>query len=330
MQRLFSLTLAALLGAAGSAAQAQIKVPLSNPSRPVTLEMKIGMGDIHVKAYDGKEVLVAADDDDDNNGFNSNNNDNGNNREREGLHRIPNTSAGLTVEENDNVVTVVTDFSRHHSDLTVSVPRQTSVHVKTMGGNGDLTVTGVTGEHELSNINGDMRATDISGTIVAATNNGDIDVSMTAITAGKALSFPVQRRHRGDVAGDREGGRDHNQLAGRRLDRLRRHDAAAAARRRERKRRRPLSGEDAARDARHDRRRRARAALQDVQRRHHAAQAQMMCARSYSWRITTAGLSRAARHVWLPTASQAIVTVTTSETTNGSSVMGIGFRNCLR
>ena len=37
MQRLFSLTLAALLGAAGSAAQAQIKVPLSNPSRPVTL-----------------------------------------------------------------------------------------------------------------------------------------------------------------------------------------------------------------------------------------------------------------------------------------------------
>ncbi|HZF31201.1 MAG TPA: DUF4097 family beta strand repeat-containing protein [Gammaproteobacteria bacterium] len=184
---MFSFTLAALLGAAGSAAQAQIKVPLSNPSRPVTLEVKIGMGDVHVKAYDGKEVLVAAGDDD--NGFNRDNDDDRNGHEREGLHRIPNTSAGLTVEENDNVVTVSTDFSRHHSDLTISVPRQTSVHAKTMGGNGDLTVTGVTGEHELSNINGDVRATDISGTIVAATNNGDIDVSMTAITAGKALSF---------------------------------------------------------------------------------------------------------------------------------------------
>jgi len=42
-----------LLGAAGSAAQAQIKVPLSNPSRPVTLEMKIGMGDIHAVAIEG-------------------------------------------------------------------------------------------------------------------------------------------------------------------------------------------------------------------------------------------------------------------------------------
>jgi len=187
MQRLFSLTLAALLGAAGSVAEAQIKVPISNPSRPVTLEIKIGMGDVHVKAYDGKEVLVAADDGDDND-FNNNRNDD-NSRSREGLHRIPNTSSGLTVEESDNVVTVATDFSRHHSDLTISVPRQTSVHAKTMGGNGDLTVVGVTGEHELSNINGDVTATDIAGTVVATTNNGDIRVSLTAITAGKALSF---------------------------------------------------------------------------------------------------------------------------------------------
>jgi hypothetical protein len=186
MQRLFYLTLAALLGAVSTAAQAQIKVPLSNPSRPVTLEVKIGMGDVHVEAYDGKEVLVASGDSDNN--FKSND-DEDKDHSREGLHRIPNTSAGLTVEENDNVVTVATDFSRHHSDLKISVPRQTSVHAKTMGGNGDLTVTGVTGEHELSNINGDVRATDIAGTIVAATNNGDINVSMTSITAGKALSF---------------------------------------------------------------------------------------------------------------------------------------------
>lgn len=185
MQRLTSLTLAALLCAAGSAAEAQIKVPLSNPSRPVTLEVKIGMGDVRVKAYDGKEVLVAADDGDENFRFN----DTSNNREREGLHRIPNTSSGLTIEESDNVVNVSTDFGRQHSDLTISVPRQTSVHAKAIGGNGDLTVTGVTGEHELQNINGDITATDIAGTVVATSNNGDIDVSMTSIAAGKALSF---------------------------------------------------------------------------------------------------------------------------------------------
>ncbi|HEX5049597.1 MAG TPA: DUF4097 family beta strand repeat-containing protein, partial [Gammaproteobacteria bacterium] len=69
------------------------------------------------------------------------------------------------------------------------VPRETSVHVKAIGGNGDLTVAGVNGEHELQNINGDITATDISGTVVATSNNGDIDVSMTSIAAGKALSF---------------------------------------------------------------------------------------------------------------------------------------------
>ena len=185
MQRLFSLALAALLAASGSAAEAQVKVPLSNPSRPATLEVKFGQGDVHVKAYDGKEILVAASDGD--NDFNSNSDDN--DRTRDGLHRIPNTSSGLTIEENDNVVVVATDFSRHHSDLMISVPRQTSVHAKTFGGNGDLTVTGVTGEHELGNMNGDITATDIAGTIVATSTNGDIHVSMTSITAGKALSF---------------------------------------------------------------------------------------------------------------------------------------------
>jgi DUF4097 and DUF4098 domain-containing protein YvlB len=185
MQRLFSLFLAATFAAAGSAAEAQIKVPLSNPSRPATLEVKFGAGDVHVKAYDGKEILIAASDGD--NDFNSNSNDH--DRTGEGLHRIPNTSSGLTVEESDNVVVVATDFSRHHSDLMISVPRQTSVHAKTLGGNGDLTIVGVTGEHELANINGDVTATDIAGTIVATTNNGDIDVSMTAIAAGKAVSF---------------------------------------------------------------------------------------------------------------------------------------------
>ena len=187
MQRFSSLTLAALVGAAGSIAQAQIKVPLSNPARPATLEVRIGMGDVRIEAYDGKEVLVAADDGDSD--FNFNNDGKDDDREHEGLHRIPNTSSGVTIEEGDNVVTVATDFSRHHSDIKITVPRQTSVHAKAMAGNGDLTVMGVTGEHELSNINGDITAKDIAGTVVATSNNGDINVSMTSIAAGKALSF---------------------------------------------------------------------------------------------------------------------------------------------
>src|SRR5690606_26252479 len=81
---------------------------------------------------------------------------------REGLRRIPNTALGLTAEENNNTVSVKLDFSPRSAKLDISVPRQTSVRASVVNG-GDVTVTGVTGSHELSNVNGDVIATDIGG-----------------------------------------------------------------------------------------------------------------------------------------------------------------------
>ncbi|HET7132942.1 MAG TPA: hypothetical protein VFJ95_11875, partial [Gammaproteobacteria bacterium] len=147
-QRWLSFGLAALLGggAAGAGAQSgPIKVPLSNPSRPVTLEVKFGSGDLRVEAYDGKEVLVSSDDGDGGSNPFAGNDDQS--RERDGLHRLRNTSAGFTVEEADNVVTVQTDFAHgNDNDLMIQVPRNTSVHAKSFM-NGDMTITGVSGEH---------------------------------------------------------------------------------------------------------------------------------------------------------------------------------------
>ena len=47
------------------------------------------------------------------------------------------------------------DFSPKNADLEVRVPRRTSVHASLVNG-GDIEITGVTGEHELSNVNGDV------------------------------------------------------------------------------------------------------------------------------------------------------------------------------
>jgi DUF4097 and DUF4098 domain-containing protein YvlB len=192
MQTILSFTLGVALAgaAAGAAAQSTqpISMALSNPSRPATLEVKTMTGDIEIKAYDGNTVLVSTDDSDSPSVRNDRDDDD-DRREREGLRRLPNTSLGVTVEENDNVVTISMDMSHQHSDLTISVPRRTSVHAKTFGGGGDIKVTGVTGEHELQNVNGDITAIDVAGTIVAGTNNGDVNVSLTELTPGKALSF---------------------------------------------------------------------------------------------------------------------------------------------
>jgi hypothetical protein len=204
-QTLRNATLIALgcLAACGAQAQERIAVPLSDAARPAVLEVDAVGSTINVSAYDGKEVVIVAreatakeaEHDGERNGPGA--------RPRPprppakaaddeastaGLHRIPNNSIGLTATEENNVVTVTTDFTHQTPALDISVPRNTSVRLKTVNG-GDMTVTGVRGEHELSNVNGRILANDIAGSLVASTTNGTIRASFTEVTAGKPMSF---------------------------------------------------------------------------------------------------------------------------------------------
>jgi hypothetical protein len=197
-------TLIALGCVAASSAQAQdrIAVPLSDAARPAVLEVETFGTAINVSAYDGKEVVIvarenAAKDGDRNDGRRGPEPrpprapvkaDDDDGASTAGLHRVPNTSIGLTATEEKNVVEVKTDFTRQSLALDISVPRNTSVRLKT-GNGGDMTVTGVRGEHELSNVNGRIVANDIAGSLVASTTNGTIRASFTDVTAGKPMSF---------------------------------------------------------------------------------------------------------------------------------------------
>jgi hypothetical protein len=173
---------AALLAAITSSAAAQsdqrIVVPLSDPSRPATLEVSLFNGSISVTAYDGNEIVIVTNDGRD---------DEPPRPDREGLRRIPNTAIGLTAEERDNTVSIALDWNRRGVDLDVSVPRRTSVRARSV--NGDVTVRGVTGDHELTNVNSPITAAEISGSAVVGTTNGNVQISFSEITAGKAMSF---------------------------------------------------------------------------------------------------------------------------------------------
>ncbi|HEX6999583.1 MAG TPA: DUF4097 family beta strand repeat-containing protein [Gammaproteobacteria bacterium] len=192
--------LALCAAAAPAPAQQRLVVPLSDPGRPATLEVSLVMGEVNVHAYDGNEVVIlveegASDDDDQDFDFGRGRNGRDNDDEerdaaarRAGLRRIPNTALGLTAEERDNTVTVKLDFSPRNAKLDISVPRRTSVRASLVNG-GDVSVTGVTGSHELSNVNGDVFATDIAGSAVVGTTNGDVEVSFTELTRNAAMSF---------------------------------------------------------------------------------------------------------------------------------------------
>ena len=161
----------------------KIPIPLSDPNRPVFLKVGLLSGGITVKGTAGKEVLVEAkmppvDED----------------REREKkagtLKLIPNTSLGLTAEEEDNTVTISTGLRgvSRRIDLLIQVPTACSMKLSTVN-DGDIEVENVNGDLEINNTNGSITLKQIAGSAVAQTLNGEVLVQFTRVNAEKAMSF---------------------------------------------------------------------------------------------------------------------------------------------
>lgn len=157
----------------------RVTVPFSDPSRPGTLKVSMQSGGITVKGYNGKEAIVEA-----------------KVREEErspertraeagGLRRIANTATGLTIEEENNVISV---WSQRDVDITVQVPTHTSLKLSAIN-DGEITVELVQGEIEVTNVNDNVTLKQVSGSVVAHASNGDLKVALVSVTPGKPMSF---------------------------------------------------------------------------------------------------------------------------------------------
>ncbi|HUN65165.1 MAG TPA: DUF4097 family beta strand repeat-containing protein [Bacteroidota bacterium] len=188
------LILAGLLGLTAAVPENgggdKLTVPLSDPSRPAHLRVGLINGSISVEAYSGKDVEVEAvrregDDSDEDNDA-----DQDAAAKRSGLRKITNTSTGLSVDENNNEVEVSTGLAGASGtiDLKIRVPVSTSVKLSTIN-DGDIRVTGVKGECEVSNTNGSVTLSKISGSAVVDALNGEINVGFLSVDPGKPMSF---------------------------------------------------------------------------------------------------------------------------------------------
>lgn len=156
----------------------RIVVPARNTTQPRIVNATSTNGSITVKAYNGKEVIVETP--------SSSRGRRSNERTPDGMHRIDLPARGLTVEEEDNVVTVRTNGSGVES-MVISVPADTSLHLKST--QGSVEAEGVRGEVEAASTNGRVILTNISGTVVANTTNGSIKVTMDRVDPAKPMSF---------------------------------------------------------------------------------------------------------------------------------------------
>lgn len=162
----------------------KLSVPLSDPGRPANLKVGLISGSITVKGYSGKEVIVEALQREDHDEQEAQP------EEAHGLHRIPNTSTGLTVEEDDNEVTVGTGAlgGPRTTDLVIQVPTNTSMKLSTIN-DGQISVSNVRGDIEASNTNGIITLTKIAGSAVADALNGNITVTFSEVDPKKSMSF---------------------------------------------------------------------------------------------------------------------------------------------
>jgi DUF4097 and DUF4098 domain-containing protein YvlB len=157
----------------------KVTVPLTDPSRPVTLRAHLVSGSITVKGADVKEVVVEA----------RARGDEGHTGGRaEGMKRIPMTSTGLNIEAENNNVRISTDSYQRTVDLTITVPTHTSVSLHTVN-DGNILVSGVDGELDVNDVNGEVDLKNIGGSVVAHALNGHVVATFNRIDPQKPMAF---------------------------------------------------------------------------------------------------------------------------------------------
>ncbi len=190
------------------------RVPLTNSSKPVMLDVSLHNGSITVKGYSGKEVIVeaiartvaikgerelrvareysrvaarlagekSAKKED-------------LKKKTTGMKKLQTHSINLTIEEEDNKVEISVDSLRKTVDLIIQVPYKTSMELGTHR-NGQISVENVTGDLEINNHFGSIQLTKIKGSVVAHSHSGGITVTFDRLASTKPTSLSTWR---GDI-----------------------------------------------------------------------------------------------------------------------------------
>jgi hypothetical protein len=158
-------------GIAQDASGDRIVVP-ARGSSPRVVNCSLLNGAITVKTHAGNEVIVEGE-------------HHGHEEHEGGMRRIGDSTRGLEVVQDGDVITVHDQNGNGAVFLTVPVDTSLKLHTQS----GGINVEGVHGEIEVHTSNGHLTLTDVSGTVTADSLNGPIKVSMDSVNGSKPLAF---------------------------------------------------------------------------------------------------------------------------------------------
>ncbi len=164
----------------------ELPVPLSDPSKRGMLKAHLNFGSITVKGTARKDVLVK---------YTSKEAKSDKNTVKDGLKRISGGSLDLEVSENSNYVKLQSGSWSNKMDLVIEVPYGFDVKVSSYN-DGDIAISNIEGEIEITTYNGGISAENISGSVVATTYNGEILVTFNKVQEGVPMSYST---YNGDI-----------------------------------------------------------------------------------------------------------------------------------
>jgi hypothetical protein len=158
----------------------QLTVPLSDPGKPYKLNVDLVQGSITVMGYEGKDIVITTQADEHRKA----------NREAGGgMRRLDGGSAAdIKAEEKNNKVSVSAEMARK-VNLVIKVPQNGGTLNLSSVNDGNIMVSNVSGEMEVSNTNGGIKMSNVSGSVVANTTNGNVSVSFKSIDTKAAMAF---------------------------------------------------------------------------------------------------------------------------------------------
>ena len=195
MKRFYVVTLITVITALGTGAPVQaqdsgadrVTVSWSDPSRPGLIKVNLIQGGITVRTHNGRDVIIEGRSRV--GGGRSGRAGRGNPpAEAGGLRRIDGSASGLTVEEDNNVMSVSSQAFSRTVDLDIQVPARTSLNLRTFNG-GNISIEGVEGEIEVTNMNGGVTLTNVAGSVVAHSSNGRVVAAVRQVTTNKPMAF---------------------------------------------------------------------------------------------------------------------------------------------